>query len=128
MDRDGAITLLRAATRAGLERFVIVSSVGAEAPPDDEPFSVYLQAKAAADAAVIASDRAWTVVRPGRLTDDPGTGRVKIEMAPFRDEVTRDDVAAVLAAVLADDRAAGAVLYVASGEQPVADALNDALG
>lgn len=128
MDRDGAITLLRAATRAGLGRFVIVSSVGAEAPPDDdEPFSVYLQAKAAADAAVMASDRAWTVVRPGRLTDDPGTGRVRIDTAPFRDDVTRDDVAAVLAAVLADDRAAGAVLYVAGGEQPVADALDAAL-
>src|SRR5579875_1770868 len=129
MDRDGAITLLEAATRSGVGRFVIVSSVGAEDPPsDDDVFSVYLRAKADADAAVIASDLAWTVVRPGRLTDGPGTGRVRIDLEPFRAEVTRDDVAAVIAAVLDDEpRTAGAVLYVNGGEQTIADALTDAL-
>jgi nucleoside-diphosphate-sugar epimerase len=128
MDRDGAITLLQAAQRAGVERFVIVSSVGAEDPPsDDDVFSVYLRAKAEADAAVKASDRAWTVVRPGRLTDSPGTGRVRIDIEPFRADVTRDDVAAVLAAVLSEPRSAGAVLYANGGEQTVADALASAL-
>lgn len=129
MDRDGALKLLEAATRAGVGRFVIVSSVGAEDPPDDDAaFSVYLRAKAEADAAVMASDLAWTVVRPGRLTDEPGTGRVRIEVEPFRSEVTRDDVAAVIAAVLDDEpRASGAVLYVGGGEAPVDDALRAAL-
>jgi nucleoside-diphosphate-sugar epimerase len=129
MDRDGAITLLQAATRAGVGRFVIVSSVGAENPPsDDEVFSVYLRAKADADAVVKASDRAWTVVRPGRLTDDPGTGRVRIDVEPFRGEVTRDDVAAVIAAVLGDEpRSSSAVLYVNGGELPIADALTVAV-
>jgi nucleoside-diphosphate-sugar epimerase len=129
MDRDGAITLLQAASLAGVGRFVIVSSVGAENPPsDDEVFSVYLRAKADADAAVMASDRAWTVVRPGRLTDDPGTGRVRIDVEPFRADVTRDDVAAVIVAVLADEsRTTGTVLYVNGGEQTIADALADAL-
>ncbi|HTU30870.1 MAG TPA: NAD(P)H-binding protein [Solirubrobacteraceae bacterium] len=124
MDRDGAITLLEASVRAGVGRFVIVSSVGAENPPsDDEVFSVYLRAKAEADAAVKASDRAWTVVRPGRLTDEPGTGRVRIDVEPFRADVTRDDVAAVIAAVLAEPRSEGTVLYVNGGEQAIADAL-----
>jgi nucleoside-diphosphate-sugar epimerase len=128
MDRDGAITLLKAATRAGVERFVIVSSVGAENPPsDDDVFSVYLRAKAEADAAVQASDRAWTVLRPGRLTNDPGTGQIRIDTDPFRSDVTRDDVAAVIAAVLAKPRSAGAVLYVNGGDRPIADALRDAL-
>ncbi len=128
MDRDGAITLLQAATRAGVGRFVIVSSVGAENPPsDDDVFSVYLRAKAQADEAVKASDRAWTVVRPGRLTDDPGTGRARIDVEPFRSDVTRDDVAAVIAAVLAEPRSAGSVLYVNGGELPIADALANAL-
>jgi nucleoside-diphosphate-sugar epimerase len=128
MDRDGAITLLQAARRAGVPRFVIVSSVGAESPPsDDDVFSVYLRAKAQADAAVKASDRAWTVVRPGRLTDEPGTGGVRIDVEPFRADVTRDDVAAVLAAVLSEPRSAGAVLYVNGGEQSVADALAHAI-
>jgi nucleoside-diphosphate-sugar epimerase len=128
MDRDGAITLLQAATRAGVGRFVIVSSVGAENPPsDDDVFSVYLRSKAQADDAVKASDRAWTVVRPGPLTNDPGTGRVRIDVEPFRGEVTRDDVAAVIAAVLAEPRSAGTVLYVGGGELPIADALAGAL-
>lgn len=128
MDRDGAITLLEAASDAGVARFVIVSSVGAENPPsDDEVFSVYLRAKAEADAAVKASDRAWTVVRPGRLTDEPGTGRVRIDVEPFRADVTRDDVAGVLAAVLSEPRSAGTVLYVNGGERPIAEALAGAL-
>lgn len=129
MDRDGAVSLLKAAARAGVGRFVIVSSVGAENPPDDDAvFSVYLRAKAEADAAVMASDRAWTVVRPGGLTNAPGTGRVRIDVEPFRSEVSRDDVAAVLAAVLAEPDSSGAVLYVNGGETPIPDALRAALG
>ncbi len=125
MDRDGAIKLLHASP--GL-RYVIVSSVGAEDPPDgDDVFSVYLRAKAEADAAVMADDREWTIVRPGPLTDDPGAGRVRIDTTPFRSEVTRDDVADVLAAVLHEPRAAGRILYVNAGEAPPEQALADAL-
>ena len=128
VDRDGAVRLLAAARAAEVPRFVIVSSVGTEAlPKGDDVFSVYLRAKAEADAAVRESDRAWTVVRPGGLTDDPGTGRVRIETEPFRGAVSRDDVAAVLAAVLAEPRAAGATLYVNGGDVAVDEALADAL-
>jgi nucleoside-diphosphate-sugar epimerase len=124
MDRDGAIKLLDAARAVGARRYVIISSVGAEnPPPGDEPFNVYLQAKAAADEAVAASDREWTIVRPGRLTDEPGTGCVRVQPDAFRGEVPRDDVAALLAAVLAEPRSAGATLYVNAGDDPVEDAL-----
>ena len=133
MDRDGAVKLLEAAQSAGVERYVIVSSIGAENPPEasddeDDVFAAYLRAKAAADQAVMASDRSWTVIRPGRLTDEEGTGQVRIDRAPFRNEVTRDDVAAVLAAVLGEPRSAGAVLYVGAGNEPVHAALESALG
>ena len=129
VDRDGAVKLLEAARSAGVQRYVIVSSVGAESPPDDDDvFSVYLRAKAEADAAVMASDRDWTVVRPGMLTDDPGTGRALVQPDPIRESVARDDVAAVLAAVLHEPNAAGAVLYVVGGEQPIDEALAEALG
>lgn len=128
MDRDGAIKLLEAARTAGVPRYVIVSSVGAEDPPDgDDVFSVYLRAKAEADLALMASDRAWTVVRPGRLTDDPGAGRVRVAGDAFRTQVSRDDVAAVLAAVLAEPKAAGRVLYVGAGDEPVEQAVAEAL-
>jgi uncharacterized protein YbjT (DUF2867 family) len=124
VDRDGAIKLLEAARIAGVERYVIVSSVGAENPPaGDEIFSVYLRAKAEADAAVAASDRAWTIVRPGRLTNDPGTGSVGLSIDPARGQVTRDDVAAVLAAVLADPGLAGVTFYLNGGDDPIESAV-----
>jgi nucleoside-diphosphate-sugar epimerase len=128
MDRDGAVKLLEATVQAGAHRYVIVSSVGAENPPTDgDTFSVYLRAKAEADAAVMASDREWTVVRPGALTDDPGAGRVQLSAEPYRGRVARDDVAAVLARVLPDPRAAGHVLYVNGGEVPIDEAVDEAL-
>lgn len=128
MDRDGAVKLLQAAATAGVGRFVIVSSVGAEDPPEgDDAYSVYQQAKAAADRAVQSSELAWTIVRPGRLTDDPGTGNVRIDTEPFRGEVPRDDVAAVLASVLDDDRFGQRVLYVNGGDVPLPQALEGAL-
>lgn len=129
MDRDGAIKLLDA-TAERATPYVIVSSVGAENPPpegDDDVFSVYVRAKAQADAAVKASQRDWTIVRPGRLTDEPGTGRVRIDTTPFRGEVPREDVAEVLAAVLHEPRANHRVLYVTGGEVPLEEGLARAL-
>ena len=124
VDRDGAIKLLEAARSAGVQRYVIVSSVGAESPPDDDDvFSVYLRAKAEADAAVMASDRDWTVVRPGMLTDDPSTGHALVQTDPIRESVARDDVAAVLAAVLHEPASTRQILYVNAGEDPVEQAL-----
>lgn len=129
MDRDGAVKLLQATIAVGAPRYLIVSSVGAENPPDDDDvFSVYLRAKAEADAAVQASEREWTIVRPGRLTDDPGTGRVRIDTDPFRGSVAREDVAAVLARLLHDPRAPGRILYVNGGEEPLEQALDEILG
>ena len=130
LDRDGASKLLEAARAAGAPRYVMVSAVGAENPPGgDDVFSVYLRAKAEADRALADSDREWTIVRPGRLTDGPGGGGVTIqaEPEPIRDEVSRDDVAAVLAAVLHEPRSVGRTLYVVGGDQPVERALAGAL-
>jgi uncharacterized protein YbjT (DUF2867 family) len=129
MDRDGAVKLLQAATAAEVRRYVIISAVGAESPPaGDDVFSVYLRAKADADKAVQASDRDWTILRPGGLTDDPGTGLVRIAPEPFNGRVPRDDVAAVLARVLDDPRAFGRVLYLNGGSEPIEDAVEAVLG
>jgi nucleoside-diphosphate-sugar epimerase len=128
LDRDGAVKLLQAAAAVNVPGYLIISSVGAENPPDDDDvFSVYLRAKAEADGAVQASDREWTIVRPGALTDDPGTGRVRLDSAPFRGRVARDDVAAVLAGLLHDPRASHRLLYVNGGDEPTEQALDDIL-
>jgi uncharacterized protein YbjT (DUF2867 family) len=124
VDRDGAIKLLDAARAAEVGRYVIVSAVGAEDPAGGgEAMAPYLRAKAEADRALRESDRAWTIVRPGRLLDDPGTGRVRLQSDAFRGEVSRDDVAATLVAVLAEPGAAGLTLYVNAGEDLIEEAL-----
>jgi uncharacterized protein YbjT (DUF2867 family) len=126
VDRDGAIKLLQAAAAVGAPRYLIVSSIGAEDPPDgDDAFSVYLRAKAQADAAVKASDRDWTILRPGPLTDEPGTGRVQLQPEPFRGQIARDDVAAVLDALLQEPRTAGAIFYLGEGNETIEQAIAD---
>jgi uncharacterized protein YbjT (DUF2867 family) len=128
VDRDGAIKLLRAASNAGVPRYLIISAGGAEDPPDgDDDLSIYLRAKADADAAVQSTDLEWTILRPGALTDDPGTGRVRVDPMPGRGTVSRDDVAAALARLLHDERAAHRVLYVNGGDQPLDQALEAVL-
>ena len=128
MDRDGAIKLLDAAVAARVARYVIISGSGVENPPSgDGVFEVYLRAKAEADAAVVASDREWTILRPGGLGDEPGTGNVRIDGEPFRGSISRDDVAAILARVIHEPRTAGRVLYVGSGKQAIEQALDRAL-
>jgi uncharacterized protein YbjT (DUF2867 family) len=128
MDRDGAIKLLQAATAAGAARYLMVSGAGVENPPGgDEVIAVYLRAKAAADAAIAASDREWTILRPGGLTNEAGTGSVHIDDAPFSGTVPRDDVASVLARLLIDPRSIRRTLYLNSGEQSIEHALDGVL-
>lgn len=105
-----------------------MSGIGAENPPDgDDVCIAYLRAKAEADAAVIASERDWTVVRPARLTGEPATGRVRIDSAPLSGEIPRADLAALLAAVLGSPRAGRRILYVNGGDEPIDKALAPAL-
>src|SRR6201994_2296840 len=104
VDRDAAIRVIDAAAQAGVRRFVMVSYFGAgpdHGVPQDNPFFPYAEAKAAADAQLRASDLDWTVLGPGRLTSEPPTGRIVIGNG--KGEVSRADVALVVAAALADD-------------------------
>ena len=124
MDYGGAVKLIAAAKQAGVGRYVIVSSMGADADaPGDDTFSVYLRAKGRADDAVRASGLDATVVRPGGLTNDPGTGRVNLATSVPRGQVTRDDVAEVLAAVLHAPATAGLTVDLVGGDVPVAEAV-----
>jgi uncharacterized protein YbjT (DUF2867 family) len=124
MDYGGAVKLIAAAKQAGIDRYVIVSSMGAN--PDaagDDTFSVYLRAKGRADDALRASGLDATVVRPGGLTNDGGTGRVALGENLPRGQVTRDDVAAVLAAVLDSPNTIGKTVDLIGGDTPIAEAV-----
>jgi uncharacterized protein YbjT (DUF2867 family) len=127
VDYGGVVRLIEAAKANDVSRFVIVSSMGADDPESgSESMRPYLQAKAQADLALRESGLDFTIVRPGMLTDDPGTGLV--ELAPRlgrRGSVSRDDVAAVLLAVLDEPATIGKSFEVLSGDAPVAEAVRD---
>jgi uncharacterized protein YbjT (DUF2867 family) len=124
MDLGGAVKLIEAARELGVTRYLMVSSINADNPAGSGPMQPYLEAKGEADAALRSSGLEWTIVRPGRLTNEPGAGRV--EAAPRlgrHGEVPRDDVAAVLLACLGAGNTVGAQFELLAGEVPVADAV-----
>jgi uncharacterized protein YbjT (DUF2867 family) len=127
VDRDAAILLADAALAAGVRRYVMVSAIRADEgdPDSDDVYQVYLRAKGAADAYVREQDLDWTIVRPGRLTDDAGTGQVRVGPDVEYGEVPRADVAATLLGVLDDPATAGKQFNLVSGGTPVATALTD---
>jgi uncharacterized protein YbjT (DUF2867 family) len=124
VDKGAAVLLADAAELAGVRRYVMVSAMGTEDadPTSDDVFAVYLRAKKAADDDLRARDLDWTIVRPGRLTDHPGLGRVQVGSLP-RGEVSRADVAVVLAEVLHMDTTTGATFDLLAGRQPIQAAL-----
>ncbi|HJT92857.1 MAG TPA: NAD(P)H-binding protein [Mycobacterium sp.] len=128
VDRDAAILLADAAEAAKVARYVMISSMGAdaEAPDDagDPVFVAYLRAKGAADDDVRARTALEsTIVRPGHLTNDPGTGQVSIADETGHGNIPREDVATVLLAVLDTPGSAGQTFEVISGDTPITEAV-----
>jgi uncharacterized protein YbjT (DUF2867 family) len=125
VDLGGAVKLADAARAVGVPRYVMVSSIGADRPQAvSGGMRPYLEAKAEADQYLMASGLDYTIVRPGSLTDDPGTGRVRVSRElGGRGEVPRDDVAAVIAEVLDAPNTIGVTFEVFSGHVSVAEAV-----
>ena len=127
VDRAASVLMADAAERAGVRRFVQVSSMGADRPPrpgSDEVWAAYITAKAAAEADLRARDLDWTIVRPGGLTDAPATGQIRLAPPPVpRGTVPRADVAAVIAALLDHPGTRHRTLELVSGDSPVAAAV-----
>jgi uncharacterized protein YbjT (DUF2867 family) len=129
VDRGAAVLLADAAERAGVRRYLLVSSMGVQQARQGTPhgmdpvLAAYLQAKLAAEDHILPRTALDTViVRPGRLTDERGTGRVTLGHGLELADVPRDDVAAVLAAILGSDKADDVVELV-GGQTPVDDAV-----
>ncbi|MGW8768620.1 SDR family oxidoreductase [Streptomyces sp. NPDC055815] len=130
VDRGAAVLFADAAERAGVRRYLVVSSMGADAShPGDEVFDAYLRAKGAADDDVRSRTALeWTILRPGSLTDDAGTGMVRLEAHTGRGPIPRDDVAAVLAELLDTPATAGLTLELIAGSVPLSVAVKDVAG
>ena len=126
VDRDAAIRSMDAAASVGVTRYVMVSYFGAgpdHGVPEGDSFYAYAEAKAAADEHLRRSDLAWTVLGPGTLTDEPGTGRIHVGRGAPSHEVPRDDVAAVVAATLLAPGTERRTIDFVSGDTPIEDAL-----
>jgi uncharacterized protein YbjT (DUF2867 family) len=124
VDLEGSLKSISGARAAGISRFVQVSAINVDEPLPEDTESVwaaYVEAKRDADAALRASGLDWTIVRPGRLTDDEPTGRVELGEQVARSEIPRADVAAVLAEVLDSGAGIGAQWDLVSGHAPIAD-------
>lgn len=131
VDLEGSLKSTDGARQAGIRRFVQVSAMGVDQPvPHDtaEVWRAYVEAKRDADMALRESGLDWTILRPGRLTDEPGTGLVTLGPETARGEIPRADVAAVLASVLADDASIGHQWDLVSGDTPIDQAVHRAAG
>lgn len=132
VDRAGAVLLADAARSAGVRRYLLISSMGLDRigqPGADPVFNAYLVAKQAAEEAVKVFALDWTILRPGGLTDDPGTGLVRLGDPPLHSgSVSRDDVALVAAELLMREGSARRTLELVGGADPLADAVYLAVG
>lgn len=127
VDRDAAIRSMEAAASAGVTRYVMVSYLGARADHGVDPdnsFFAYAEAKAAADHHLRQTALDWTILAPGGLTLEPATGRIAVGYELQGGKVSRDDVAAVAAAVMTDDRTIGKTIPFVGGDTPIDEALS----
>jgi uncharacterized protein YbjT (DUF2867 family) len=127
VDLGGAVLLAQAAQQAGVRRFVQISSMGAGRPAPagpDESWTAYIDAKTRAEEDLRARDLDFTILRPGGLTDEPGTGLVTLSAGSLpRGTVPRHDVAAVVMWLLSTGAAAGLTLELTGGATPVSEAV-----
>jgi uncharacterized protein YbjT (DUF2867 family) len=128
VDRGAALLFAEASERAGVRRHLQVSSMGADRVDDLDPndvFTIYLRAKKEAEDDLRSRDLDWTILRPGALTNGPGTGKVQLADKVDRGSVPRDDVALVLAGLCDTPAAIGRTLELVSGDTPVSEALKN---
>lgn len=126
VDEKGAIKLMDAAKKAKVKKFIMLSAMNADEPSKNPELEHYLKAKAEADQHLRSSGLNFTIIRPGRLTDDLGTGKVNLAVkldAPG--EIPRDDVAFLLIMSLADPLVNNVTFEAVEGEKPIKAAMID---
>jgi uncharacterized protein YbjT (DUF2867 family) len=124
VDRDGAIKLMLACQTNGIDRYIMISAMGLDEPMGNDVYQAYQKAKAEADDALVNSGLNYTIIKPGRLTDDRGTGKVKVGDLEGG-EIPREDVASVIAASLEHDSTHRKTFDLLAGDQSVEDALEN---
>ncbi|HET7414220.1 MAG TPA: SDR family oxidoreductase [Arthrobacter sp.] len=126
VDRDGSVLSAKAAEAAGVTRFVQISAISVEEPvaaDASEQWKAYVEAKRDADDELKTTSLDWTILRPGGLTDEAGSGKIQLAEKLERGQIPREDVAATIIAVLDEPGSAGKVWELVGGETPIAEAV-----
>lgn len=123
VDRDGAIKLIDAAKKNGIDRYIMISAMGLDEPRGNEVFQAYQKAKKEADEALRDSGLDYTIIKPGRLTNDVGRGEVALLPNLPRAEIPREDVAGVIADVLETPELSGHQLELTNGNESIQEAV-----
>ncbi|WP_342553334.1 SDR family oxidoreductase [Paenibacillus sp. FSL R7-0652] len=124
IDLDGAVKTMEAAEKQGISRYILVSAYGADQrskwPEEIKPYYV---AKHFADRALFASELNYTIIRPGGLKNEPGTGKVSVGADLKPGSIAREDVARVIAASLQEEKTYRMAFDLVAGNDAVPDAL-----
>ena len=125
VDQEGAKRLIDAAKNAGTEKFVMLSSMGADDPSQASELEAYLKAKHNADAYLRQSGLPFTIVRPGQLTNKEGTGKIQLDTKLKKNgKIPRADVAKTLVDALASEVKQNQTFEILAGEQPIENAVS----
>ena len=126
VDEQGAIKLIDEARRRNIKKFVMLSAIGADEPEKNEKLSHYLRAKKSADDHLKSSGLNYCIVRPGTLTNDDPTGKIKAAPSlPERGTITREDVAHVIVSALDHANMHNKIVEILQGEQSMQEALGN---
>ncbi|GAA4281320.1 SDR family oxidoreductase [Gaetbulibacter aestuarii] len=126
VDENGAKNMIKAASKAQVKKFVMLSSMGAEHPEKADQLQDYLKAKHKADEFLKESGLKYTIVRPGHLTNEKGTGKIKLDLKlNEHGHISRDDVAQTLVRALQDDAPKNVTFEILQGETLIGKALSE---
>ncbi|MDQ3394823.1 MAG: SDR family oxidoreductase [Bacteroidota bacterium] len=127
VDRDGAIKLIEACEKNAVNRFIMLSSVGADNPDNgDDKLKVYLEAKADADKRLQKSHLNYTIIRPVKLNDEAEAGKIdaKKKLDDHSGEISRTDVASVIVEALDNENTYRKSIEITKGQTPIGGALS----
>lgn len=122
VDRDGAIKLMEACAKNDIQRYIMISVMGLDEPRGSEVFQVYQKAKAEADEALINSGLNYTIIKPGKLTDEDGTGKISVGDLEVG-EIPREDVASVIAESIEHENTFHKTFDLLKGDSSIDEAL-----
>ena len=129
VDQNSAVRLIGDCEKAGVSRFVMVSAIGADPNSESGRLKHYLRAKGVADARLRSSKLDYTIIAPGTLIDERGTGRVQIaEDLGFHGYLPREDLASCIIECLQNFNSIGKTFQIVSGVQKIKDAFDEVVG